>query len=116
VKKGDHIITGNGRIETGDVGTRWEGGSILGICGGKCCYVGVIEDVGHGDRVGCCSAIVGEGTGGGLYWTAPIQVGIQWLWVGSSVGSEGSFIKFCGGFDSFFCFTGEGFVAVRSGL
>ena len=77
MKKGDHIITGNGRIETGDVGTRWERGSILRKCGGECCYVGVVEDVGHGDRVGCCSAIVGEATGGGLYWTAPVQVGIQ---------------------------------------
>ena len=31
-----------------------------------------IEDVGHRDGIGCCSAVVGEGTGGGVYWTAPV--------------------------------------------
>ena len=87
MEEGDDILTGNDWIGTCDLGPRWERCCILRNCGGECCYAGVVEDIGHSDRVGCCSAVVGEGTGGGLYWTAPVQVSIQWLWLGSSVGS-----------------------------
>ena len=92
MEEGNDIVTSDGRIGTDDLGTRWERCRILRRCGGERCYVGVVEDIGNGDRVGCCSAIVGEGTGGRVYWTAPVQVGIQWLWVGSGVGCEGAFM------------------------
>jgi len=62
-----------------------KGAVVLRNCGGECCDVVVVEDVGHSDRVGCCSAVVDEGSGGGYYWPVPVQVRIQWLWVGSGV-------------------------------
>jgi len=113
VEEGNDIITGDGRIGAGDLGPRWERCSVVRNCGGEGCDVGVVEDVGHSDRVGCCSAVISEGAGGGLYW--PVQVSIQWLWVGSSVGGEGAFMLFGGRFDSF-CFTSKASVTVRSGL
>ena len=52
MEEGNDIVTGNGRIGTDDLGPIWEMCSILRNCGRECCDVGVVEDVGHRDRVG----------------------------------------------------------------
>ena len=59
MEEGNDIVTSDGRIGTGDLGPRRERCSVLRNGGRECCDVGVVEDVGHRDRIGCCRAIVG---------------------------------------------------------